>query len=149
MFLRTIVLAVLLSSAFVSAQTIELPVSLVGKTNKNIFLLTLTVNDRPLRFIVDTGAEATVVNRDSFARYVQVGRDDRVTTLSGDSALEPIYLELTFGNRKVSHRAFKTNLDIVNRSAGTRIDGIIGQDFLSMFSSVSFDYKRKLLVLVP
>jgi hypothetical protein len=111
---------------------------------------------RPLNFIVDTGASVTVVSKSAVKRHnleslKMADVRARVIGAAGvEDDVEALSLE-TFtvnGLRKQNARALILDLDPVNETSGFEQHGILGGDFLTHFL-VYMDLRRFELRLIP
>lgn len=134
------ILFMLTSSAFTA--TVEFPAKQVGKRH-NLFLIVLIVQDRPRNFIVDTGSGITILDRTSFVDLPVLGDPVLANTLSGESRLDIVRAEFSVGDEHIQQEVFRSDMSGMSRSIGIKIDGVLGQDILSHFSSVTFDYKSR------
>lgn len=107
----------------------------------NPFIITIPFDDGPKNFIVDTGGGASVFDRHSFSRY-RVEGHDTAYSLTGHTSLELISVEFDLAHIHIRQKVFRADLGIVSKRAGVRIDGVIGQDVLSHFNGVTFDYRK-------
>ena len=141
-------------SRAVPAGAIEIPV----RTTSSGFLsgeVRLDGVEKPLNFILDTGASVTVVSEklaafDELSGYTDAGRmrvfgaagvTDNVKTL-----ILPRIMIGTLSQEKVS--AAVLDMEPVNETAGFRQSGILGGNFLKYFR-ISFDFSRGVIRLEP
>lgn len=111
--------------------------------------------ERPLNFIVDTGADLTVISeflyklediasfagKERMTIYGAAGIAENVTTL--------LLPRVSLGaHERESVRAVVLDLEPVNETAGFDQSGILGSNFLQHFR-VTFDFQRALLHLEP
>jgi predicted aspartyl protease len=112
-------------------------------------------NYLPLRFIIDTGAEHSLILDKSLTDYLQVSyaREFDISGADMDSILTA-YLA-TGVNFRVANSLMAKNRSILvlkenyfqfERITGTTIHGILGGDFLARFV-VKFDYRRRMMIL--
>lgn len=112
-------------------------------------------NYLPLRFIIDTGAEHSLILDKSLTDYLQVSyaREFDISGADMDSVLTA-YLA-TGVNFRVANSLMAKNRSILvlkenyfqfERITGTNIHGILGGDFLARFV-VEFDYRRRVMTL--
>jgi tetratricopeptide (TPR) repeat protein len=112
--------------------------------------------NRPLNFIIDTGATTTVISKASVARHELEGlkikgETIRVIGAAGiEDGVETLGLSaLTVnGLRKNNSRAVILNLEAVNETSGFEQHGILGGDYLEHFR-VSLDLRRYQFKLTP
>jgi tetratricopeptide (TPR) repeat protein len=116
----------------------------------------LPTMDRPLNFIVDTGATISVVSKAAVKRnqlegLKLKGETFRVVGAAGiEDGAEALALStLTVNNlRKKNSRALILDLDAVNETSGFEQHGILGGDYLMNFRVV-LDLRRHYFGLVP
>ncbi|MCP9235173.1 PDZ domain-containing protein [Lewinella sp. JB7] len=133
-------------------RVIEIPFDL---ENDFIVIPILLNGSVPLRFIVDTGAENTVVLDKTITDILNVSyrRTFKIRGADIDSELTA-YLA-TGVNMRISDRLLARNRSVLvleenyfnfERITGTSIHGIIGGDFLMRFV-VEFDFRRQIMFL--
>jgi len=112
--------------------------------------------DRPLNFIIDTGATTTVISKASVQRHELEGlkikgETIRVVGAAGiEEGVETLGLSaLTVnGLRKNNSRAVILSLEAVNETSGFEQHGILGGDYLEHFR-VAIDLRRYQFKLTP
>lgn len=106
-------------------------------TVKDLILLDATVNGKPASLLLDTGANNSIVDVHS-AGFDGLKLDALRSTgkagAEGACAVREVKLSL-------EHRSW------LNRRMGVRVDGFVGADVLSEFSSVRIDYKAQTVEL--
>jgi hypothetical protein len=145
--LKTGVLALVISafSSSVWAAT-EIPAKVTGK-QANIFVITLQVEGKERHFIIDTGCSISIFSPDVFKNALPLDSRETVTLLSSKAHQEVILVDLTIAGKRIREKAFRTDLSDVSEALATHIDGLIGQDVLSHFTSVTLNFKTHHLVL--
>ena len=116
----------------------------------------LPTMDRPLNFIVDTGATISVISKASVKRFdlegmKLKGESFRVIGAAGiEEGAEGLGLSaLTVNNlRKNNSRALILDLDAVNETSGFEQHGVLGGDYLRHFCVV-IDLRRHYFGLTP
>lgn len=116
----------------------------------------LPTMDRPLNFIVDTGATISVISKATVKKYELEGmklkgETFRVIGAAGvEDGAEALGLStLTVNNlRKSNSRALILDLDAVNETSGFEQHGVLGGDYLRHFRLV-LDLRRNYLGLIP
>lgn len=116
----------------------------------------LPTMDRPLNFIVDTGATISVISKATVRKYELEGmklkgETFRVIGAAGvEDGAEALGLStLTVNNlRKNNSRALILDLDAVNETSGFEQHGVLGGDYLRHFRLV-LDLRRNYLGLIP
>lgn len=116
----------------------------------------LPTMDRPLNFIVDTGATISVISKASVKRFELEGmklkgETFRVIGAAGvEDGAEALGLAtLTVNNlRKNNARALILDLDAVNETSGFEQHGVLGGDYLRHFR-VMLDLRRNYFGLTP
>ena len=117
----------------------------------SMILLNATVNDKPAVLLLDTGAVSTVIDVSCLDSSQQFDlkhaeiRGERAGT-HGEAQAATVSLALA-GKEWKERRVAAMNLSDVGKHFGTRIDGLLGQDVLSQFSSVRIDYKNHVVEL--
>ena len=112
--------------------------------------------DRPLNFIIDTGATVSVISKAAVKRHqlenlIMPGQKFRVIGAAGiEEGAEALGLStLTVnGLRKKQSRALILDLEAVNETSGFEQHGVLGGDYLSHFRIV-MDLRRYLFKLTP
>lgn len=106
-------------------------------------------NAENLRFLLDTGASNTAIDRRVAERLGLRGGSAKVINFDKTVALESAEVEeMTFGPERVSNvRVLIEDLGYL-RSAGVHVDGVIGLDQLRR-QSFLVDYARKRVVFGP
>lgn len=133
-------------------QLIEIPFDL---ENDFIVIPILLNNTVPLRFIVDTGAENTVLLDRTYTDLLDISYR-RTFQIRGADVYSELTAHLATGvNMRLADRLLARNRTMLvleenyfnfERITGTDIHGIIGADFLMRFV-VEFDYRRQLMIL--
>ncbi len=132
----------------VGAADFEIPFKVCGK--RNAILVQVAVNGKSCTFLLDTGAARTVmspatVGASDFELRLTRFRD-RGPGAMGE-AMRGIASSLRLGKRVWYDRAVVVmNLKEVSRVYGRRIDGLLGQDILTEFDRVVFDFKNRKIV---
>ncbi len=116
----------------------------------------LPTMDRPLNFIVDTGATISVISKAAVKRYdlegmKLKGESFRVIGAAGiEEGAEALGLStLTVNNlRKNNSRALILDLEAVNETSGFEQHGVLGGDYLRHFRVV-LDLRRHFFGLTP
>ena len=133
-------------------KVIEIPFQM---ENDFIVLNVLLDNVLPLRFIVDTGAENSVLLEKQAADMLQV-EYRRKFEVRGSDVDNPITAYLATGiDLRIENRILARNRTMLvlednyfdfERITGTPIQGILGVDFLMRFT-VEFDFRREVMIL--
>lgn len=119
-----------------------------------IAVVTVLVNGKNRRFVIDPGSEKTSVSNEVVGLT-----HERLKTLKQNSTLQATGLTgsaktvlartsfalgtMTFADTIVIVADFSS----ISDSVGEHVDGLLGQDILARFSKVTFDYKHRLLNL--
>ena len=126
-------------AACVTRHHADIPFEVAGRS----ILLSVLVNDIPATFVLDTGAQRSVVTREAVKR-LDLALDEWVgTTMQGVGGVERHRnanpRTLTLGGVKLERRTMTrdtsfTVATLPRTSLGGRpIDGLLGRDFLSVF----------------
>ncbi len=133
-------------------KLIELPFDL---ENDFIVISVLLDNVLPLRFIIDTGAENTILLEKEISDMLNVEyrRTFQVRGADVDNELTAYLatgIDLRIADRLLARNrsmlVLEENYFDFKRITGTNIQGILGADFLMRFT-VEFDFKRNIMVL--
>ena len=129
----------------------EIPITI----RSNIILISLTVNNLPAKFIVDTGASVSLVDMKQASKYDFICFDTfgsgEINSLAGINALLPtsrVRLAYEYIKLKKS-RFYGSNFEPLHEYFSKRniqVLGIVGADFLIKNNAV-IDYKNKKLIL--
>lgn len=132
------------------------PVEIPFELDNDFIVVNIYLNNLlPLRFIIDTGAENTIILDKSLTDFLNVSyrRTFPVTGADMDSVLTAYLatgVNMRFANvllaRNRTVLVFKENYFRFERITGTNIHGIVGGDFLMRFV-VEFDYRRQVMIL--
>ena len=122
--------------------------------NNFIILEAKFMENFPMKFIFDTGAEHTIITKKEIIDILQFKYEKRFTIIGSDMSTE-LYaylirgVNLSFKNLKAINRSVLVLEDDYFRFeefAGINVQGIIGADFFSRFV-VKIDYNRKVITL--
>ena len=109
----------------------------------------------PLNFIVDTGAELSVISTELAGRegvkQFQGKQKMRVIGAAGVTEGVPLFHlpSVSFGNHSVEDiRAIALNLSVINENAGFEQSGILGGNFLKHYR-LTFDFQKYTLSFSP
>lgn len=135
--------AIIFLASIAGAQTLTVPV----KIERGQILVTVRVNEKEARLLLDTGAGVTLVGP-KFARgTVEVERLD-IEQQAGMSQASIRRVTITLGQITIKdHAVGVLDMTDVNRRTGDRIDGLLGQDVLRRFRSVRINFEEKTLEL--
>jgi hypothetical protein len=115
-----------------------------------MILLDGQLNGKPAVFLLDTGANVSIV--DYRAAGFPASKPDALRSTGragaeGDCLTREIP-KLSLGLRSwLSRRTCLMDLSDASKRMGTKIDGFIGADLLSTFSAVRIDYKAQTVTL--
>ena len=125
----------------------------LAAAHKPLILVQAFVNDQgPFQFAVDTGASRTMLSSELAAKLALETRQDRpLTGAGGQVQMSTCKVDLlavgdvSVRDHDVGVGAFLTML---SEAVGTRLDGILGYDFLNQFR-VTISYPQGTLELLP
>jgi len=125
-------------------QVVELPYRSVD----SYLLVEVKIDGSPVRLVVDTGSNTTIINAKSFCRTeLNVSRPvNRGPGIVGRALRLRVELELA-RQVKFSQPVSVMNLEELSKSFRIEFDGLLGQDILNKFRSVRIDYKRHVIEL--
>jgi Aspartyl protease len=115
-----------------------------------MILLDAKVNGKAATFLLDTGANNTIVSAQaaglSMAQLSVLKATRAGTGAEGDYISREV--SLTLEHRAwLNRRMLIMNLDDASKRMGPRIDGFLGQDVLREFSAVRIDYRTQTITL--
>lgn len=125
-------------------RVVELPYRSVD----SYLLVEVKIDGSPVRLLVDTGSNTTIINAKSFCRTeLNVSRPvNRGPGIVGRALRLRVELELA-RQVKFSQPVSVMNLEELSKSFRIEFDGLLGQDILNKFRSVRIDYKRHVIEL--
>lgn len=108
----------------------------------------------PMKFIVDTGAEHTIILDRTFADILQIPLDKEIKVVGSDVSREILAWVVRgipfqfMEGRKTNHDFIILNEDVMDLGSitGIKIDGILGSEFLKNFI-VEINFKKSVLFL--
>ena len=114
----------------------------------SFILVDAKIDGTPVRLLVDTGANKTILNAKSFCKTeMNVTRPvNRGAGIVGNALRLRVDLEIAH-EFMFSQRVSVMNLEELSRRFGIQFDGLLGQDILNQFRSVRIDYKRCVIEL--
>jgi len=114
----------------------------------SFILVDAKIDGTPVRLLVDTGANKTILNAKSFCKTeMNVTRPvNRGAGIVGNALRLRVDLEIAH-EFMFSQRVSIMNLEELSRRFGIQFDGLLGQDILNQFRSVRIDYKRSVIEL--
>jgi len=114
----------------------------------SFILVDAKIDGTPVRLLVDTGANKTILNAKSFCKTeMNVTRPvNRGAGIVGNALRLRVDLEIAH-EFMFSRRVSVMNLEELSRRFGIQFDGLLGQDILNQFRSVRIDYKRCVIEL--
>lgn len=117
------------------------------------------INNKPARFVVDTGASRTVFDKDRILNYIdnpEFNEKEGISAGIGGADISSFIFnieELSFGNLKINgYQAVAMDLSNVNNSYAMLklppVDGVLGGDLMKKHQVV-INYKLKKMRLTP
>ena len=139
---------------------IEVPINIISIEGDGFHLIAEgMINNKPARFVVDTGASRTVFDKDRILNYIdnpEFNEKEGISAGIGGTDLSSFIFnieELSFGDLKINdYQAVAMDLSNVNNSYAMLklppIDGVLGGDLMKKYQAV-INYKLKKMRLTP
>lgn len=139
---------------------IEIPINIINIEGDGFHLIAEgLINNKPARFVVDTGASRTVFDKDRILNYIdnpEFNEKEGISAGIGGTDISSFIFnieELSFGNLKINdYQAVAMDLSNVNNSYAMLklppVDGVIGGDLMKKHQAV-INYKLKKMRLTP
>jgi hypothetical protein len=123
-------------------------VALPFRTVDSFILVDAKIDGTPVRLLVDTGANKTILNAKSFGRVeMHVSKPvNRGAGIVGNALRLHVDLEIAH-EFLFSQHVSVMNLEELSKRFGIQFDGLLGQDILNQFHSVRIDYKNHVIEL--
>jgi predicted aspartyl protease len=147
---RAVVAIVVFCSVAARVRGTELEVPFQLSPLRGMILIEVRVDNRPRTFLIDTGATFTVVDRSLFSVSDYELKQARFDWGGAGLAFEAVIrtAAVQIGAHRWSERQLLvTDIASLAETYGRKIDGLLGQDALSEFASVTIDYARRVLTL--
>lgn len=125
--------------------------SLDFELHKNLIIINAYINEKPAKFIVDTGASISLLDKKQYKRYnfkYSVSTDERLTGFGGKSRLmqtSSVKFKLDGFDLAATYRFNASDLGDLNvalSDTNQRVLGILGSDFLKNYHAV-IDYAQQ------
>ena len=139
---------------------IEVPINIINIEGDGFHLIAEgMINNKPARFVVDTGASRTVFDKDRILNFIdnpEFNEKEGISAGIGGTDLSSFIFnieELSFGNLKINdYQAVAMDLSNVNNSYAMLkippVDGVLGGDLMKKYQAV-INYKLKKMRLTP
>ena len=139
---------------------IEIPINIINIEGDGFHLIAEgLINNKPARFVVDTGASRTVFDKDRILNYIdnpEFNEKEGISAGIGGTDISSFIFnieELSFGNLKINdYQAVAMDLSNVNNSYAMLklppVDGVLGGDLMKKYQAV-INYKLKKMRLTP
>jgi hypothetical protein len=114
----------------------------------SFILVEAKIDGTPVRLLVDTGANKTILNARSFCRaQMHVSKPmNRGAGIVGNALRLRVDLEIAH-QIMFSQPVSVMNLEELSKRLRIQFDGLLGQDILNQFRSVRIDYKNHVIEL--
>lgn len=139
---------------------IEVPINIINIEGDGFHLIAEgMINNKPARFVVDTGASRTVFDKDRILNYIdnpEFNEKEGISAGIGGTDLSSFIFnieELSFSDLKINdYQAVAMDLSNVNNSYAMLkmppVDGVLGGDLMKKYQAV-INYKLKKMRLTP
>mgnify|MGYP003409722969 FL=1 len=139
---------------------VEVPINIISIEGDGFHLIAEgMINNKPARFVVDTGASRTVFDKDRILNFIdnpEFNEKEGISAGIGGTDLSSFIFnieELSFGNLKINdYQAVAMDLSNVNNSYAMLkippVDGVLGGDLMKKYQAV-INYKLKKMRLTP
>ena len=139
---------------------IEVPINIINIEGDGFHLIAEgMINNKPARFVVDTGASRTVFDKDRILNFIdnpEFNEKEGISAGIGGTDLSSFIFnieELSFGNLIINdYQAVAMDLSNVNNSYAMLklppVDGVLGGDLMKKYQAV-INYKLKKMRLTP
>lgn len=139
---------------------IEIPINIINIEGDGFHLIAEgMINNKPARFVVDTGASRTVFDKDRILNYIdnpEFNEKEGISAGIGGTDISSFIFnieELSFGDLKINgYQAVAMDLSNVNNSYAMLklppVDGVLGGDLMKKYQAV-INYKLKKMRLTP
>ena len=133
---------------------IEIPINIINIEGDGFHLIAEgMINNKPARFVVDTGASRTVFDKDRILNYIdnpEFNKKEGISAGIGGTDISSFIFnieELSFGDLKINgYQAVAMDLSNVNNSYAMLklppVDGVIGGDLMKKYQAI-INYKLK------
>lgn len=139
---------------------IEIPINIINIEGDGFHLIVEgMINNKPARFVVDTGASRTVFDKDRILNYIdnpEFNEKEGISAGIGGTDITSFIFnieELSFGDLKINgYQAVAMDLSNINNSYAMLklppVDGVLGGDLMKKYQAV-INYKLKKMRLTP
>jgi aspartyl protease len=144
--LRATVVFALFWTLSLPGPSLSRPAGLPFRSAASMILVQGRINGKPATFLLDTGANHTIVSEKlvddldvQVRRMRSIAQNDRGPGMVGEAVSFRTDVSLA-SYQWIAQPVWVMNLDDLKARFGKQIDGIIGQDLLREFRSVRIDY---------
>lgn len=140
-------------------MSLNVPIQLLKIEDGFHLLITIRVNGKPARLLIDTGASKTVFDKEMVVKFLSIERfekHDKLSTGLGTGTMKShlaVIDTISIGKTKIkNYKTVVIDLSHVNRAYKQMrqkpIDGVLGSDILKEYGAI-INYGKALLLLYP
>jgi hypothetical protein len=146
----TFIVALLCFAMAQAARSAVVEIPFETSPRRSLILIEVRIDDHPRIFVMDTGSTWTLVNRRIMPVTEFEIRKSRFQNGGSSVVFEgkSVAAAVAIGTQTWSEwKVLATDLDLLTETYGRSIDGVLGQDILRQFDTVTIDYVLRKITL--